>query len=205
MQQTAQSAAPANSGGFASILAELSGPAQDGEPVWNNDGLEADFATLSYERALRTHALTRLAQGERSGGAEQAEMGAEPAAGTKTERAGVDGEESQNGRTALDRNLKRTSVTIRLSEAESAQLHRRAEEAGLTVSAYLRSCTFEAEALRAQVKEALADLRAAGSGPAESDSEAVVHPRLKQSWVRRLQRPFHFRREAANCRTESPD
>jgi hypothetical protein len=30
----------------------------------------------------------------------------------------------------------------------------------LTVSAYLRSCTFEAEALRAQVKEVLAQLSA---------------------------------------------
>ena len=46
-----------------------------------------------------------------------------------------------------------------MSRSEIAQLQRRAAEAGLTVSAYLRSCTFEAEALRTQVKEALAQLR----------------------------------------------
>ena len=55
--------------------------------------------------------------------------------------------------------LKRASITIRLSKVECEQLHKRATEAGLTVSAYLRSCTFEAEALRAQVKQVLADLR----------------------------------------------
>ena len=58
--------------------------------------------------------------------------------------------------------LRQASVTIRLSQAECARLHERAAEAGVTVSAYLRSCTFEAEALRAEVKAALADLRAAG-------------------------------------------
>ena len=47
-----------------------------------------------------------------------------------------------------------------MSEVESAQLRQRAAEAGLTISAYLRSCTFEAESLRAQVKETLAQLRA---------------------------------------------
>jgi hypothetical protein len=46
-----------------------------------------------------------------------------------------------------------------MSKAECAQLHRRAAEAGLTVSAYLRSCTFEAESLRAMVKDTLAQLR----------------------------------------------
>jgi predicted DNA binding CopG/RHH family protein len=52
-------------------------------------------------------------------------------------------------------------VTIRLSDTEYAQLRRRAADAGLTVSAYLRACVLEAEKLRAEVKEALAQLRAA--------------------------------------------
>jgi hypothetical protein len=60
--------------------------------------------------------------------------------------------------TPFERNLKKSSITIRLSEEECEQLHQRAAEAGVTVSAYLRSCTFEAEALRAQVKEVLAQL-----------------------------------------------
>ena len=56
---------------------------------------------------------------------------------------------------------KSASITIRLSHAECAQLRKRATAADLTVSAYMRSCILEAETLRAQVKEALAELRAA--------------------------------------------
>jgi hypothetical protein len=63
----------------------------------------------------------------------------------------------------LDRNLKSASITIRLSQAECVQLRRRAAEAGLTVSAYLRSCTFETEALRALVKDTLAKMRNDGT------------------------------------------
>jgi len=62
--------------------------------------------------------------------------------------------------TAYDRNLKRASITIRLSKTECAQLRGRAAEAGLTVSAYLRSCTVEAESLRAQVMDTMAQMRA---------------------------------------------
>jgi hypothetical protein len=58
----------------------------------------------------------------------------------------------------LAENRKSASITIRLSKPECAQIHRRAAGAGLTVSAYLRSCILEAESLRAQVKETLAQL-----------------------------------------------
>jgi hypothetical protein len=64
-----------------------------------------------------------------------------------------------------DRAVKRASITIRLSEPECAQLRQRAAEAGLTVSAYLRSCAFEVETLRTQVKQTLAQLRTANSSP----------------------------------------
>ncbi|MGB6194484.1 MAG: hypothetical protein WBF42_18610, partial [Terracidiphilus sp.] len=60
-----------------------------------------------------------------------------------------------------------SSVTMRMTEEECSQLHHRAAEAGLTVSAYLRSCAFEVETLRAQVKEALAHLNAAGEAARE--------------------------------------
>jgi predicted DNA binding CopG/RHH family protein len=78
----------------------------------------------------------------------------------------------------LERSRKRASITIRLSEEECEQLHKRAAEAGLTVSAYLRSCTIEAEALRAQVKEALAGLRTAAVA-----TERQEKPR-RQWWLR---------------------
>jgi hypothetical protein len=58
-----------------------------------------------------------------------------------------------------ERDLKDSSITIRMSKAECAQLHSRAAEAGLTVSAYLRSCTFEVESLRGMVKDTMAQLR----------------------------------------------
>ncbi len=62
---------------------------------------------------------------------------------------------------AIEPNLKRASVTLRLSRSECEQLHQRAAEAGLTLSAYVRSCAFEVENLRAQVKETLVQLRSA--------------------------------------------
>ena len=46
-----------------------------------------------------------------------------------------------------------------MTAEEQAQLHERADAAQLSVSAYLRSCIFEAEALRTQVKEALAQMQ----------------------------------------------
>jgi hypothetical protein len=69
---------------------------------------------------------------------------------------------------ALAENRKSACITIRLSKPERAQLHQRAATAGLTVSAYLRSCIFEAESLRAQVKETLAELRSAKPVTAEA-------------------------------------
>jgi hypothetical protein len=99
----------------------------------------------------------------------------------------------------LNRNQKCASITIRLSEAECAQLRKRAAEAGLTVSAYMRFCTFEAESLRALVKDTLAQLRSDRScldksgpdTPASTPSDgslAVVAPALRSrfGWLQRF-------------------
>jgi len=77
---------------------------------------------------------------------------------------------------------KSASITIRMSVAECAQLRQRAAEAGMTISAYLRSCTFEAEALRGQVKEALVQLRSAAS-PGDKQSAAPVPLHKKRDWL----------------------
>jgi hypothetical protein len=70
-----------------------------------------------------------------------------------------------------------------MSKEECAQLHRRAAEAGLTVSAYLRSCTFEAETLRAMVKDTMAQLKSATS------AEKQANPaQARPSWLQRLKR-----------------
>ena len=89
----------------------------------------------------------------------------------------------------LERNLKDASITIRLSKAECAQLHRRAAEAGLTVSAYLRSCTFEAESLRAMVKETLAQLRSASTQTNPTSARDSWLRRLRQ-WMAQLLNPW---------------
>jgi hypothetical protein len=70
-----------------------------------------------------------------------------------------------------------------MSKEECAQLHRRAAEAGLTVSAYLRSCTFEAETLRAMVKDTMAQLKSTTSA-----GKQVNPVPLRRSWLQRLKR-----------------
>ena len=77
----------------------------------------------------------------------------------------------------LEQSRKRASVTVRLTEGEYAQLQERATEAGMTVSGYLRSCTFEAESLRAQVKQTLAELRAASPAQVAAPAERTFRLR----------------------------
>jgi len=164
MQQPAQTQPTSTPQSFAGLLATLASPSReepDRDSVFDSSGLGEDVATLSYERALRAHARYKpekrddwKATPELSGALQ---LG--PLAADRT------GEGPPRQQAALDSDLRTMSVTIRLSKPECAQLHQRAAEAGVTVSAYLRSCTFEAEALRAQVKGALAELRsAAGRG-----------------------------------------
>lgn len=194
---TPSSAAPS----FAGLLAALANPADKSSSTgrkdspWENDELAADIATLSYESALRAHARYRspgagenlLAQG--ASDLLEALRAEEPvsasAAANETAAEGASASlnctaqpEVRPALPSFERKLKEASVTIRMSKAECAQLHRRAAEAGLTVSAYLRSCTFEAESLRAMVKETLAQLRTASvqTNPAPA----------RDSWLRRL-------------------
>jgi predicted DNA binding CopG/RHH family protein len=82
---------------------------------------------------------------------------------------------------------KRTaSITIRMTGAEYGQLKQRAAEAGLTVSAYLRSCTLEAESLRAQVKQALATIR--GTTPEPTSEASTISSRRWWQFSRPVQR-----------------
>jgi hypothetical protein len=99
-------------------------------------------------------------------------------------------QEPSLSRAALfERNLKDASITIRMSKAECEQLHRRAAEAGLSVSAYLRSCTFEAESLRAMVKDTLAQLR---SVTTQAKPVHTTPSRLRRLtlWLRNLLTPW---------------
>ena len=55
--------------------------------------------------------------------------------------------------------LRRSTVSIRLNGEETALLRQRAVESGTSVSEYVRSCVVEAEQLRLQVKQIVADMR----------------------------------------------
>ena len=178
---------------FASLLASLAARAGKPSSAGNDDGLEDDIATLSYERALRTHtrfgstahtdrSLTQAAsQGPIQGPIrveETFEATAAPSSqpavlpdASRKAAANPEAEPSRPWSAPLERNLKDASITIRMSKAECEQLRRRASEAGLTVSAYLRSCTIEAESLRAMVKDTMAQLRSAAV-PAEPANPA---------------------------------
>jgi hypothetical protein len=142
-----------------------------------------DVVTLSYEHALRAHGRYKPV--------ERHDWQSEPPA---QDDDGLTSRANRVSRDAFDGDLRTASVTIRLSNAENAQLHKLAAEAGVTVSAYLRSCTFEAEALRAEVKTALTELRSA----ALRDTP-VMHSKKRHTflgwiafgWMARLLPPRH--------------
>jgi hypothetical protein len=227
MQQTAMTPHPTGSPTFAGLLAAFAAPAQKQLQPWDDDDVEDDVVSLSYERALRAHSryrspetmdrsLTRpvntqsLRIYEAFPGEAPPDRG--PSAGLIShdfvshdlvshdgDRTGqtasaklafvlrpeVAVEASQGTSITPDRNLKSTSITVRLSRAECLQLRTRAGEAGLTVSAYLRSCTFEAESLRALVKDTLAKLRSetpAKGQPVSAPGGRTLRQRLAHLW-----------------------
>jgi hypothetical protein len=160
---------------FRSLLASLAGP-KGSEAAFDDSDLAPDVASLSYESALRAHARYRIPDPIPSStgqGVRSVSVLSSPAADFSPALPQTAANDPLHrpsptpcqGSPAWDRILKTSSVTIRLSAEESAQLRRRAAEAGLTLSAYLRSCTFEVESLRAQVKQALAELRSTPDAP----------------------------------------
>ena len=155
-------------------------------PAWNDDDLADDVATLSYEQAVHTHArytaTEPVAPSSTPSPAPPVRRPPAPLAAANSQPAGA-------SVTHLERNLKDASITIRMSQAECAQLHQRAAEAGLTISAYLRSCTLEAESLRAMVKETMAQLRSKGAAKQEASTAA------SQPWRNRMARLFAPRRD----------
>jgi hypothetical protein len=175
-------------------------------PSWNDDDLADDVATLSYESALKAHARYRPTDRSLTLPAdvgpfcyEEAPTAQQPVV-PYTESLGAiaqmepapapDKEASLYWATAFERKLKDASITIRMSKAECEQLHRRAGDAGLTVSAYLRSCTFEAESLRTMVKETMAQLRLVTTQAKPADAAPTRLRRLTR-WLRSLLTPWH--------------
>ncbi len=227
MQETAATTPSPTTTSFAGLLAALAAPASSaaGRPsAWNDDDLASDVATLSYEHALRSHA--RYKPSEPDGWPFPKAPGpiAAPDEAVPNGKAAIPSAASARNvdwsadepipfghglPTAVEQNRKRASVTIRMSAAECAQLHQRAAEAGLTVSAYLRSCTFEAEALRAEVKQTLAQLRSAApaqksTAPAEKPSPPAPARRSWFGWLAWLLPPWRSSPRAALAYSTSP-
>ena len=144
---------------FAELLSSMAAPPKP-EITWNDSALAEDVATISYEQALRTHTRSH---GTACNGWSEHEPGATSSGSSIAHSPDCERESpaAKPSRTA--------SITIRLSEAECAQLRQRAGESGLTVSSYLRSCILEVESLRAQVKDTLAQLRAPKPAAPECD------------------------------------
>jgi hypothetical protein len=158
------------SGSFASLLASLTG--KHPEEPWDDTALADDTATITYEQALRTHRRIRTSE-PATEMLPDALLNANPVAVHPT----------------VKNKRKTASITLRLTQAEQAQLQERAAAAQLSVSAYMRSCIFEAESLRAQVKEALAQIQAATQPDAPVHEQPQSDPpgwriRLLPRWSR---------------------
>ena len=179
LQQTASADAPAQPATFASILSALARPAPKASSLSWDEALADDVATLSYESALKAHSRYRPAEEPPA----DPMPAAQPAAPRQNAHQAPAKNPHQPSSGAGD--LKSASITIRMSQPECAQLKQRAAEAGMTISAYLRSCTFEAEALRGQVKEALAQLRAAASAGSKS-SVLAAERHKRMDWLPRI-------------------
>jgi hypothetical protein len=100
------------------------------------------------------------------------------------------GARSRSNALSLDR--KHATMSVRLSRQDSDRLRMRAAESGMTVSAYMRSCVLEAEQLRAQVKLALAELRARTQEIEPMRLSVSKESRKGRSLLQLLTRPVTF-------------
>ncbi|MDE3202281.1 MAG: hypothetical protein KGN79_15325 [Acidobacteriota bacterium] len=169
-------------------------PVSDRSPSDDHDLLADDIATISYEQALRTHARSVPVWDEQPAGLFENSY-------TVADQAATSGQTGFSPLRIQEIALKHrqserrsASITIRLSRPECDQIHKRAEQAGLTVSAYLRSCVLEAEDLRAQVKKMIAEMKPSQSVPAIPH---VVAQRPQSHWQMLWSRLFRVRRASA--------
>jgi hypothetical protein len=165
-----QSPVPAqkDASSFANLLASLASTPKKSRETWDDSALLDDVTTISYEQALRSNRrVPAVDPAPASSPTPEDPSFADIAITNAVSHTGI-------------KHRKTASITIRLTKAEEAQLHERAAAAQLTISAYLRSCIFEAERLRAQVKEALSQMKAA------TTPESHPQPKPAQSWRTRL-------------------
>lgn len=163
--------------------------------------LEDDVVTVSYEQALRKH-QRRWTPADQSAAhpsfpaseLHEADLHCSAEALSPRQSLKPDGPLGP-ARASLQ---KTASVTVRLTTEECANLHARAAEAGMSVSAYLRSCIFEAESLRAQVKEALAEIRTPDPSPKKPCAAEPASAPRERGWSRFLA-GWHRPKQAATA------
>jgi hypothetical protein len=182
MQPSSSAAHSTTFRNFAGILTDIAAKEKK-PPTGDMDFLEEDVACLSYEQALRSRTRFNSPPPSTEPRPCSDAVAPKPQRLSNPESEIHDGLKPSASLAAVpspNRSDRRcSSVTVRLSARESEQLHLRAGEAGLTVSAYLRSCAFEVESLRAEVKSTLAQLR-----PAVEINPESVQPVTRRSWPR---------------------
>ena len=145
-----------NSNDFAGVVARALLGKPDRPLPDSNSTDSDDTLSLSYEEALKKHARRPLIEGmSRIGELAAAELEARRAPLTTPSFTSP----MDSSPIVAPTHTKASSITLRMSKDESAMLRKRAAAAGISVSAYIRSCIFESEELRAQVKNALAEIR----------------------------------------------
>lgn len=184
--EPAKSSAPSAASSFASLLAGLTAPRDRASDRLSEDLLADDVVNISYEQALRTHARYHPTDPLPATASQPDPTLPKPPQSVRITEWFPDSELPP----PLAANCKSASITIRMSQGECAQLRRRAADAGLTVSAYLRSCIFEVETLRAQVKQALAQFKPASAAEPQAPAPLPQAEKPARSWTARL---FHRR------------
>jgi len=193
MQPPASAVPAISTRSFAGLMAAIALPDKALQPEGDLDEEDEDVASLSYEHALRSHARFHpLSTTNQPSVAPAADSHASvKTVDPNTAKAGsepLDSTNPQGTNTPPQPARRCSSVTVRLSAPESEQLHLRAAEAGMTVSAYLRSCAFEVESLRAEVKTTLSQLRSLSTTKQET-----IPPGRLRSWLRFFKLPNRLR------------
>jgi hypothetical protein len=160
--QTSTAFAPSpNADDFATFLAKLSEQPGIHAAHEMDDALGEEMELLSYEHALRAPVPKPTKP-------------VPPATPSATLATG----ETTISLVTTEKRKIRTSICV--TQSENALLHQRAAENGLSVSAYVRACVFEVEALRAQVKQMMAQVHTASASAEFSPPKPAIDAAAEQ-------------------------
>jgi predicted DNA binding CopG/RHH family protein len=195
MQTFAESSGAPTEASFTAMFSALTSrpPAQNAQDT--EGPFQDDVVSLSYEQALRSATRNRPSSfvTPRADSPVDSIVQREPAVQDPVRSQ----QPASHRHASRSKAPKSSSVTIRLDEAEGKELRARAAEAGLTVSAYLRSCIFEVDDLRTQVKQTLAQMRTAPTPSASVPAIPLQAP--STGWRDRIFPRWTMHRTAAHA------